>query len=302
MSELDAKSERKIRSDIMLKSIQKVGWFETIWYPFFIIASLVAFVLITVLEKSFNWILLVALIELIICMVANNLVARGKRYGLLISSVSITMYIVISYLTQVWGEVIINVFLFLPLELYGFFAWKKKVDKTDKLDEIVPTSYKRLTLDIIALVVGSAAIWALLRFVVHQEFAIFNAISIMAFLIGTLVRNKRYKYFWYFYMIGNAAGALLWILVSTNVNLGVVPNALSFFATLSNNFNGLFIWNKLFKETKKTEGVVLSKRKVNIKKVIKLKNTYATMLHNIEVQPDVVQKINSKKSPPKVVD
>ena len=72
----------------------------------------------------------------------------------------------------------------------------------------------------------------------------------------------------------------LWIFASGNVSLAVLPAMISFMATLSNNFNGVYIWSVLYKNTHRNGGVYLAMRPVNIKGVTKLKRTYRKMVSN----------------------
>lgn len=295
ITDIDKNSERKIRSDILIDSLRRTGWFELVWYPFFIIASLVVFVWVSIALGRFSWILAVSIIELWTCMLANNLVARGYRWGLLVSAFSLSLYIFISAYSKVWGEAIINTVLFLPLEIIAYFMWKKSVDSGDRIEDIrVKVKYEPY-IWLGSQLVFTVGVWAFLNYVLGQNYAIFNAISMVCFVIGTLIRNKRYIYSWYFYMVGNLAGLALWILVSRDLDLETIPMVLGSFALLTNNFNGLYIWTKIYRHNKKAEGILLHQREVNIKSVVKLRHTYSKLIHRMESQRDM------KKPLPKAV-
>ena len=124
-------------------------------------------------------------------------------------------------------------------------------------------------------------VWAGLKYGLSQKFALFNAISIAGCIVGDLSRNKRFFEVWYFYMLCNIGGIALWSLQifsgGGQISLAILPTVISFMATLSNNFNGIYIWNVLYKNKHKNGGVYLAKRKVDIRKIVRLKRTYKKM-------------------------
>lgn len=298
ITDIDKKTTHRMRHDVLINSIRKTGWFELVWYPFFIIASILVFVWVSIALGRFSWILAVSIIELWTTMLANNFVARGYRWGLLISVVSLILYIFVSAYSKVWGEAIINALLFLPLEIITYFSWKKSVADDNKLNEIrVKVTYQPYVW-IGSLIVFTTGVWAFLKYVIGQEFAIFNAISMVSFVIATLIRRKRYIYSWYLYMFGNLSIIILWILVSRNQDLATLPMVIGSIALFANNFNGLYIWTKIYRHNKKAEGVLLQKREINIKNVVKLRHTYSKLLHRMENQRDVQQKAQQSAGKP----
>lgn len=280
---LSRQAERKIQSESLEYLMRKTGKFEFFWYPTFVILGLLCLVLVPIFtEMTVGAIILlvVCVMNLWLCMTANNLVARGVRIGLILSAINMLLYVGISIYQKVWGEVIINVLLYIPLEIIGFFNWGKgaeegKVDAVNKMDGIALLKH-------IGLLIGlTAGVWALLNFGLNQQFAIFNAISIAGCVVGDLARNKRYFETWYFFMLCNIGGIVLWALQiftsGVGVSLAILPTMISFMATLSNNFNGIYIWNVLYKNKHKNGGVFLAKRKVDIKRIVRLKRTYRKM-------------------------
>ena len=284
---LSRSEERSMRSRLLLSRIQKSGWFEFIWYPLFIISSIAIFLAITIMERSVPLILALSTLEIILSMFANNLVARGYRFALIISVVALLIYTYVSFVEKMWGEVIIQLVAFIPLELAAFFQWKKGVVENDKLEKINNTTLKQIVFGLVAFAVGSTAVFLFLHFVLHQKFAIFNSISIIAFLLGDVLRNRRYRIFWYYFMIGNIASICMWFMVTANLTLYTIPLILSYFATLTNNFNGLFIWNKLEKKSKLTRVVLLSKRNIKINKILDLKHAHTRYTYKASLQKNI---------------
>ena len=277
-------AERRIQSESLEYLMRKTGKFEFFWYPTFVVLGLLCLILIPMFTKMTTGsfiLLLVCVLNLWLCMTANNLVAKGIRFGLILSAINMLIYVGISAYQKVWGEVIINLLLYIPLGFIGYVNWGKgaeegKVDAVNKMDGITLLKH-------ISLLIGiTAGVWAILNLVLKQQFAIFNALSIAGCIVGDLARNKRYFETWYFYMLCNIGGIALWSLQiftsGDRITLEILPTMISFMATLSNNFNGIYIWNILYKNKYKNGGVFLAKRKVDIKKIVRLKRTYKKMM------------------------
>lgn len=284
---LSGKAVRKIQTQSLEQLMHRTGIFEFFWYPIFIVLGLLCLTLIPIFTKmtSIDVLLLVfSVLSLWLGMTGNNFVAKGYRFGLILTCINMVLYVVVSAIQKVWGEVIINTFVYLPLAIYSFFKWKqdalKKAEKGARMDDVEKMTGKELLLYILLLLGLTAGVWAVLNFGLSQAFAIFNAVSIAGCIVGDIARTKRYIETWFFYMLCNIGGITLWalqIFASGNVSLAVLPAMISFMATLSNNFNGVYIWSVLYRNTHRNGGVYLAMRPVNIKGVAKLKRTYRKM-------------------------
>lgn len=265
---------RAIRSQTLVSMAKRTGVFELIWYPTFILGGLLCLILLPI---DLELILCVA--QLFIAMTANNLAARGKRIGLLLNTVSMAMYVYVSATNAVWGEVIINSLLYIPLEIIGFFKWKQASEGNSSnllvINKFTPMGYVYCTL---AIVGATGAIFSVLHFGLKQNFAIFNAIGIATGLIGNMVRNKRYIETWFIYVLCNLAGIALWACEAFAsggaLSLSVLPLMLSYTSTLTNDFNGWALWGAMRRKQSETDRVFLAKRKVNVNKIARLKASY----------------------------
>ena len=279
-------SSKNIQKAAMARAIDRAGKFEVVWYPVFIIAGLLCLILIPLLTemgKMDIFLLCFSVLSLWLSMTANNLVAKGFRIGLLLSVIGMALYVVICLFQKVWGEVLINALMYVPLEVVGYINWKKSASDGGKLDEIKVMTWKTRLLYILLLIGITLGGFAILKLpFINQQFAIFNALSIAGCIVGDLARNKRYLEVWPFFMVCNIGGIVLWLCQifagGGGVTLAILPTALSFCATLSNNFNGINIWYTLYRNSNKNSGVYLAKRQVNIKKIVRLKRVYRNMV------------------------
>lgn len=284
---LSQASVRKIKQLSMEQLMYRTGKFEFFWYPIFILLGIACLVLVPIFTKLSNiemLLLIFSVCSMWLGMTGNNLVAKGYRVGLILTCVNMSLFIVVSAIQKVWGEVIINAVLYIPLAILSFIKWgksaEKRAEKGAKMDDVQKMDGKTLSLYLAMFLGLCAGIWALLNFGLHQAFAIFNAISMAGGIVGDCVRTKRYIETWFFYMVCNIGGILLWafqIFASGDISLAILPTMITYMATLSNNFNGVHIWSVLYRNTHKNGAVYLAMRPVNIKSVARIKRTYRKM-------------------------
>ena len=258
------------RAEIVL-ALQRTSWFERLWYPTFFIAGILCLIFI----RPFNFELCFAVLSLWLYMVANNLLARGKFVGILLSIISASLYTVVSFFAKVYGEVIINVLLYIPLDVIAVITFKKNTNKkTDELS-VKKLSAKGYVITLALLIAGTAGVWGLLYILPGQVYPLLNAISMCAFLCALFLRNLRYIEFWWFNLIGNAVTIAMWIFVSTSSAdmLYSLPFTLSSLAALLNNIYGIIMWQNIYRKAT-TNGGVYVKKQVKINKVIKLRRRY----------------------------
>ena len=273
---ITGKQQRLIRNQALVSIARKTGIFELFWYPTFIIGGLICLLLI----RPINLELVLCVAQLWLCMTANNLAARGKRIGLIISTFSMCLYVYVCICNQVWGEVIINLCMYIPLEIIGFIKWKQSSESNASnilvINKLHGIQYLYTTL----IISGTAGlIFSILHFGLHQKWAIFNAISIATGVIGNMMRNKRYIEVWFVWIICNIAGIAMWLMEvfeggSGELSLSVLPLILSYTSTLTNDFNGWAIWGIMYNKQNRADRVYLAKRKVKISRIARLKHQY----------------------------
>lgn len=258
------------RAGIIL-ALKKTSWFEKLWYPFFILAGLSCLIFV----RPITFELIFAVFSLILYMFAENLFAQGKIIGLILSTLSAVLYTTVCFFAKVYGEIIINILLYIPMDILAIITFKKsKNKKTDDLS-VRKSNWKNWLAFIGAAIIGFLCIFSFLHFVTQQEFAYFNALTITLFITSICIRNLRFIDFWWFDLLGNIISVLMWVFISTSSGelLYSLPFTLSSMAALLNNIYGIIMWRKLFKVSSMNGGVYV-KKTVKVKHVIKLRRRY----------------------------
>lgn len=104
------------------------------WKPFDVIWISVATAVILALSIYWkdNWISLVAAVTGVLCVV---LTGKGKRSSFIFGLVNTVMYAIVALKAKYYGEVMLNLLYYLPMNFVGFFAWTKHMN--DDTGEVV---------------------------------------------------------------------------------------------------------------------------------------------------------------------
>ena len=255
---------------LIKKLFHVLSWYELIWYAVFIISGVLCLTLI-----PFSFTLLTTVLSLFIYMFALNFIARGKLIGLFISIFSSLIYITICILTDVWGEVITNVLIYIPMDIWAIYNWRKlKSDDADPKKQTLAVTRSCISdwwFYLSFSLLGTIGLGLFLRDVLHQTHAFLNSSSIFFALSGTFLRNNGKIESWYFNLISDGLMVALWIYVSFDIGFSTIPYALSSLCSMFSSGIGLIVWEKLYKRNLSTTGEYLAKSRKKINNIIVLK-------------------------------
>ena len=287
----DVRFETQMRHKIeLMNKISNVSLFEKIWYAIFVLAGILCLIFI----RPFDYQLVFAVCSLYIYLVANNFTANGNKIGMIITLGSSILYCVNCFFYRIYGEILINVLVYIPIYIFSYISFNKNTNSENKKDEFLEVNklkFWQLSVCIISLIVGSVGLYFILD-LINSAFPLVNAISIIAFLIAMIIRIFRYVEFWWFDLLGNIFSFMLWILASTS-DLSSLPFVLSTVSCLFNGIYGYIIWRKLFRKSQASKGVLLVKRELKISKIIKVRRRYRELVFNEQV--NIEQNLRSKK-------
>jgi nicotinamide mononucleotide transporter len=224
-----------------------IGWSkkEIVWL--FACIFLTGFVSIATGAKS------IIFIYSILGIVNLILVAKGKLINYLFGLISCFLYAIIAFKEGVYGQGLLFLFFFTPMQLYGWYIWSNPTNMANSST----VKAKRLTLkdflQIIGLVVVSAIIYGYL--VLHLIFnqtvglipdSVVGVVSIIAFLL--MVRS--YAEQWALWIIIDILTIIIWVdgLVYEHITMAIIPLIITRVLTLINAFYGYISWIKMHKK------------------------------------------------------
>ena len=275
------------RVDILNK-LKKQSKFSIYWYVTFITLGLVCLII-----DPTSWL---NVLDLFIVMVNLYLVAKGKLIGIYIGVFECFFYAYIAYQSQLYGE-IVNVFaISLPLYIYSIIAWtinmkkqkkEKYVDSSQEEDIVIrKLSKKQKILFVLLIIIISGISYCFLRFLLGQETAlILNAISLATMIVAQILSAMRCIESYVVFNVFDIICLLMWI--QTTIQVGFSMSELSMIiytlACFTNDIYAYGLWKSMYRKVAVNGGVILAMRKVNIKKIAKLRRRFRNLKWDKEI-------------------
>lgn len=261
-----------------LKLIRRENIFRIWWY---VLTLLMTAIVVSIYPQS--WLFA---IDAVVVLFNIDLVCRGKVIGIYIGILECILYIVICSMSGLWGEVIKLSTINIPLNILSLVVWTRNV-KNNKSStssiEIRKLSQKGyfvlVGLGIVCLIGGYFLLGALGTSSLY--------ISTLTFTFGMLAKvlsSLRYKEAYYMSLTNQTITLALWfsmifIAGPESSLMGIVI----YIACIADSVFGIITWKGMYKQSKKTQGVILAKRSVKIKNIIKLRRMYKDLYWDKQV-------------------
>ncbi len=275
----------------VLRALEKQSKFKIIWYVIFVALG---FVCLAITPAGwFN------VLDLFVVMVNIDLVSRGKVLGIYIGTAECLMYIYICFLSGLYGEIIKMCVINIPLNIIAIINWtrnlkkqkEKKYAQVDDTNEIVirklsKKSYVWIGISIVFLYVGCFFGLKLL----NTNALIFSAGVLVLTIFSKILSGLRYKENYIFGIISCAIQTAMWIdviiessLTANSLDLTNLALMVTTIACIVSDINAYILWKSMYRKIAINGGEILAMRKVNIKKIIKLRHTYQNLVWNKEI-------------------
>ncbi|KEI35522.1 nicotinamide riboside transporter PnuC [Allofrancisella frigidaquae] len=180
------------------------------------------------------------------------LVAKGKLLNYFIGIVSCFLYAIISLQNQVYGQFLLFILFFTPMQFYGWYIWSDP----ENMHTSSTVKARRLTLKQFLSILIIVAICASLYgyFILYKLFeqniglladSVVGVVSVIAFLL--MVRS--YAEQWVLWLIIDILTIVIWLdgLVGKEITLALTPVVITRSLTLINAFYGYISWLKMNK-------------------------------------------------------
>ena len=209
--------------------------FEKILYCSSIITILISGVLC-----NSNLLTIICAIMGISCAITQ---AKGKIISQFIGLILVALYSILSFQNKYYGEVLIYIFIMMPLFVSGIISWIKNVDKDT--NTVVKNELSRkewIALLIISIVLFIGLYFLLKYFNTEQLFV--STLSMVTSLFATYLVARRSKYGFLFYMGNDIILFVLWGLPVINGKLILIPMLFNPIINFINDSYGWKSWNK----------------------------------------------------------
>lgn len=254
----------------MINSFKKFSKFHKVYLIFFLVVNILFFISPVFqgesLATSLTIVTIAGLLSTITGLFAAIYTARAEVAAYAWGVANTCFYIFVSLSRHMYGEVILYTLYMLPMNCYGFYAWKKSTLEAQKKDASSSTiEVRSLKLkQWIAVIIFVIVVWALYsQFVYHLPEIIkslFNftiepdtsylidSFTATITICAVIVSTQRFKETWYFWILSDAVGIALYIhsLVAAPVfSLGALSGAMMWIQFTVNAVYGLILWKKI---------------------------------------------------------
>lgn len=206
------------------------------------IGSLILVSLVGIFFKSDVFAILYTLVDV----TAILLLAKGKCLGQVLGLISCCLYIYVSWISKYYGEILVCIFLLVPMYVCGLISWlRHHSNKTDTV-EINDIKGREWLIVCLLIVPIFLVVYKFLDLLNTDELFL-SSISIITSLIPMYLSLRRSKYYFYFYMINDVVIIILWGLSILKGNILLLPMVFNPSINLINDAYGVYNWCRLEK-------------------------------------------------------
>ncbi|OZQ81523.1 nicotinamide mononucleotide transporter [Paenibacillus sp. VTT E-133291] len=216
------------------------GWnlFEIVWLVLFTSIA-VAFTVISK-DSLFGF---TVFITGVMCVV---LAAKGNLMSYVFGMYNTVGYAYLAYINGLFGEVMLNLLFFVPMNIVGFYMWKN--NHQDGKLSMRQMDLKGLFLVGAVCVIGCLLLGIGLSFIPGQNSPYIDAITTVLSIVATFLMVRRFKEQWLVYIVLNMFTVLLWVIRMMEGSGEGLLMIIMWSAYLVNAAYGYYNWNKGVKE------------------------------------------------------
>ena len=164
-----------------------------------------------------NWMSFCAAVSGVWCVILTGM---GKRSSFILGLINIIFYGILSYYAKYYGEVMLNFFYFLPMNIWGWFAWKKHMN--EKSGEVIKRKLglKKSVL-IYALTAISIFIYGLILKKLGGNLPYMDSMSTVVSVVAQILSIRRLREQWVLWIVVDVVTVIMWAVHVANHGDGV---------------------------------------------------------------------------------
>ena len=172
------------------------------------------------------------------------LTAKGKPESYIFGFIGVIFYAIISYSQRYYGEIIISVFLSIPVMIVGFISWLK--NQTDETDTIIINNLSKLEI-ILALITDFFLFWGyyFLLKAFNTESLVISSLSIAASSLAIYFGARRSELSYYAYIANDFIIITLWLMPIFAGDVPLISVLVGPLLLLINDIYGMYNWKRL---------------------------------------------------------
>ena len=176
------------------------------------------------------------------------LVAKGRIFNYYIGIINVLGYGYIAYHYALWGEVMLNIGYFLPMQFVGLYIWMKNKDPKvkDKVEVKFLSNPGRIQWAIISAAAVSA--YAVVLDIMGDPVPVLDSTSTILSIIAMILMAWRYMEQWVLWIVVDIVSVWMWVLVLMDKGTNDIAMLVMWSAYLVNAIYGFYAWINMYKE------------------------------------------------------
>lgn len=188
-------------------------------------------------------------IALMMGVTGTVLSAKRSIWNFLFSAVNVTLYAIIAFNTQNYGQAALNALYYLPMQVVGYWAWSHRKDSGDK-SKVKTRSMRpvHLALAILGSAAGTLLLAYLLGTFTDATQPLKDGFVTTVFIVGQILMTLAFWEQWFFWLAGNVLNVVLWAVVMAEGEMVGGLMLIKYAMYTINSINGIIIWRRAAKE------------------------------------------------------
>ena len=177
-------------------------------------------------------------------MLSVILVAKGKIANYYFGIINVILYGFISYNSKYYGEAMLNIFYFLPMQIIGFIMWGRNNVNIEESREVKAERMQVKEIILWSALSGIAVIvYGIILGKLNNTLPMADSFTTVLSVTAMILMVKRYIEQWIVWIIIDIAAIYMWIFIRSDYNITIMWTAY-----LVNAVYGLYNWVKLYKK------------------------------------------------------
>jgi len=174
------------------------------------------------------------------------LTGKGKLSSFWVGTINTLLYAVVAWKARYWGEVMLNLLYYVPMNFVGLYAWSKNMNK--QTDEVIKKrmSLKGSVFAYSCVILGTVAYGFFLK-MLNGTLPFVDSMSTVFSVFAQILCVKRLMEQWVLWIIVDVVTVIMWLYAFIN-GTGDLAMVLMWSIFL---LNAIFMLAKWLKETKK---------------------------------------------------
>lgn len=179
-----------------------------------------------------TWLGIMSAIVNILCVI---LVAQGKISNYVFGTVGVLTYGYIAFINRIYGDFMLNILYYLPMQFYGYIQWKK-ADTSNTVGVKSMTNKERVLTTLMSAV--AIVIYGFILKKLNGQVPFLDSTSTVLSIVSMYLMSKGYKEQWCGWILVNCVSITMWALADTTQ----ISALLMWIIFLANSLIGLYKW------------------------------------------------------------